>query len=62
MDATAVKKAKTKSGPNARLIGELAPFVGLVLVIVVFTALTGGALLSAQNLQSLSLGSTSGRV
>ena len=54
MDATAVKKAKTKSGPNARLIGELAPFVGLVLVIVVFTALTGGALLSAQNLQSLS--------
>ena len=52
MEATAKKTAPQKI--NTRLIGELAPFIGLLLVVVIFTALTKGALLSTQNLQSLS--------
>ena len=52
MEATAKKTAPQKI--NTRLIGELAPFIGLLLVVVIFTALTKGVLLSTQNLQSLS--------
>jgi ribose transport system permease protein len=36
------------------MIGDLAPYIGFVLVTVIFTALTKGSLLSANNLQSLS--------
>lgn len=52
MEAAAKTKAPSKL--NTKLIGELAPLIGLILVIVIFTALTRGALLSSQNLQSLS--------
>lgn len=52
MDATAKKAAPQKI--NTKLIGELAPFIGLILVIIIFSILTKGALLSSQNLQSLS--------
>lgn len=48
--------AKEKSGGkkvNAKLIGSLAPYIGLVLVILIFALLTKGALLSTTNLQSL---------
>ncbi len=34
-------------------IGKLAPLIGLVLVILIFTALTGGKLLSVTNLQNM---------
>ena len=54
MDAMTAEKTKTRTKPDTRIIGELAPIGGLVLVLVVFTLLTGGALLSTQNLQSLS--------
>ena len=49
-------EAKTRKAPSkidARLIGSLAPVAGLVLVVVVFSILTKGALLSASNLQAL---------
>ncbi|MBQ9413358.1 MAG: ABC transporter permease [Oscillospiraceae bacterium] len=50
-------EAKTQKAPakkaDARLIGNLAPIAGLVLVIVVFSVLTRGALLSSTNLQAL---------
>lgn len=45
--------AKANKKLDARLIGNLAPIVGLVLVIVVFSILTKGALLSSSNLQAL---------
>ncbi len=54
MEATAEIKTKARTKPDTRLIGELAPIVGLVLVVVIFTLLTKGALLSSGNLQSLS--------
>lgn len=38
---------------NAQLIGNLAPYIGLIAVIVIFTILTGGALVSGTNLQAL---------
>lgn len=38
---------------NARMVGSLAPYVGLVLVVVVFAALTKGALLKPSNLQAM---------
>ena len=51
------KKAEAAAKPHkkvdARLIGDLAPIVGLILVIVIFAVLTKGALLSKNNLQSL---------
>ena len=50
-------KAKEKSGGkkvNGKLIGNLAPYIGLVLVIIIFTILTGGSLLNTTNLQSMS--------
>ena len=45
--------AKPHKKVDARLIGDLAPIVGLILVIVIFAVLTKGALLSKNNLQSL---------
>ncbi len=48
---------KQKTAPtriDARLVGNIAPFAGLVLVVIVFSALTGGKLLSTTNLQSMS--------
>ena len=39
---------------DAKLIGNLAPYIGLVLVIIIFSITTKGALLSVTNLQSLS--------
>lgn len=48
---------KKKTAPtkiDARLVGNIAPFAGLVLVVVVFAILTKGALLSVNNLQAMS--------
>lgn len=45
------KTAATKI--DARLVGSIAPYAGLVLVVVVFAALTRGALLSVNNLQAM---------
>ena len=53
MEKAAVKK-QSPSGIDAKLIGNLAPYIGLVLVVIIFTILTKGSLLSATNLQSLS--------
>ena len=50
---TAVETKKAPSKLNARLIGNLAPYAGLVLVVAVFSILTKGALLSSLNLQSM---------
>lgn len=47
------KKKKT-SKIDARLIGNIAPYAGLVLVIIVFAFLTNGKLLSTDSLQSMS--------
>ncbi|MCF0229513.1 MAG: ABC transporter permease [Parasporobacterium sp.] len=47
------KAAKKPSKVDARLIGDLAPYIGLVLVAVVFAILTKGALFTGQNLQSM---------
>ncbi len=44
---------KTAKKIDAKLIGNLAPYIGFVLVIVIFSITTKGALLSATNLQSL---------
>ena len=46
------KTASTKI--DARLVGNIAPYAGLVLVVVVFAILTKGALLSVSNLQGMS--------
>lgn len=50
-----VKNEKTKSPSkiDAKLIGSVAPYVGLVLVIIIFTVLTKGALLSTNNIQAM---------
>lgn len=47
------KKTKKPSRINAKLIGNLAPYVGLILVVIVFTLLTEGALVSASNLKAM---------
>lgn len=47
---TATKKAKRDV---ARLIGNIAPYAGLVIIIVLFQILTGGKLLGKVNLQSM---------
>lgn len=47
---TATKKAKRDV---ARLIGNIAPYAGLVIIIILFEILTGGKLLSSVNLQSM---------
>jgi ribose transport system permease protein len=55
VERTAVTEIKKNpSGISAKMIGDLAPYIGFVLVTVIFTALTKGSLLSANNLQSLS--------
>lgn len=47
---TATKKAKRDV---ARLIGNIAPYAGLVIIIILFQILTGGKLLGKVNLQSM---------
>ena len=47
------KTAKKSSKIDARLIGNLAPYIGLILVIVVFGFLTKWSLLNTTNLQSM---------
>ncbi|MBQ9031541.1 MAG: ABC transporter permease [Parasporobacterium sp.] len=49
----AAVKTKKPSKVNARLIGDMAPYIGLVLVVVVFYILTGGALLNGTNIQAM---------
>lgn len=44
------KQRKTKIGG----LGKYAPLIGLVLVVIIFSALTGGKLLSVTNLQNMS--------
>ncbi|MCD8152116.1 MAG: ABC transporter permease [Clostridiales bacterium] len=39
---------------DAKLIGNIAPYAGLIAVVLIFTALTKGALLSVTNLQTMS--------
>lgn len=53
METKAAVKVK-KSGSGAKIFADLAPVIGLVLVLVIFSVLTKGALLSTQNIQSLS--------
>ena len=50
----AAVKTKKPSKVNARLIGDLAPYIGLVLVVIVFGFLTNWNLVSATNLQAMS--------
>lgn len=45
--------AKKPVAVNAKLIGNIAPYAGLLLVVVVFAILTGGALLKTSNLQAM---------
>lgn len=49
----AAVKTKGPSKVNAKLIGDLAPYIGLVLVVIVFYILTGGSLLNTTNIQSM---------
>ncbi|MFV0464640.1 MAG: ABC transporter permease [Lachnospiraceae bacterium] len=54
MERTTINKAgKQPSKINAGMIGNLAPYIGLLLVTIVFSITTEGALISAMNLQSL---------
>lgn len=48
-----MSEAKAKTTAKIGGLGKYAPIIGLVLVIVVFTALTGGGLLSVVNLQNM---------
>lgn len=48
-----MSEAKTKVTAKIGGFGKYAPVIGLLLVIVVFTALTGGGLLSVVNLQNM---------
>ena len=52
MTQTAVK-TKAPSKINTRLIGDMAPYLGLVLVIIIFGFLTNWNLLSGTNLQAM---------
>ncbi len=47
---TATKKAKRDV---ARIIGNIAPYAGLIIIIILFQILTGGKLLAKVNLQSM---------
>lgn len=56
MEQTKAKAEAQVKGPskvNTKLIGDLAPYIGLVLVVVVFSILTKGALVGASNLQAM---------
>lgn len=53
MEAAGQKKTAS-SKIDTRLVGNIAPYIGLVLVVVVFAVLTKGALLSSNNLQAMS--------
>ena len=46
-------KAKNPQKKNLGGIGRYAPIIGLALVVIIFTALTGGSLLSVTNLQNM---------
>lgn len=46
-------KEKKQQKINFGGLGKFAPIIGLVLVVIVFTALTGGKLLSVTNLQNM---------
>lgn len=48
-----MSEAKKSEKVNLGGISKLAPLIGLVLVILIFTALTGGKLLSVTNLQNM---------
>ena len=50
----AAVKTKKPSKVNARLIGDMAPYIGLVLVVIVFGFLTNWNLVSGTNLQAMS--------
>ena len=50
----AAVKTKKPSKVNAKLIGDLAPYLGLVLVVIVFYILTNKNLLSWTNIQAMS--------
>lgn len=47
-------KEKKQQKKNFGAIGNFAPFIGLVVVVIIFTVLTGGRLLSVTNLQNMS--------
>ncbi len=47
-------KVKSPSRINTRQIGNMAPYIGLVLVIIIFGVLTGGRLLTVANLKAMS--------
>ncbi|MCD8216829.1 MAG: ABC transporter permease [Clostridiales bacterium] len=49
-----MEKEKKEKKLDARTVAALAPYIGLVAVIVIFEIITKGALLSVTNLQSLS--------
>lgn len=50
----AAVKTKSPSKVNARMIGDMAPYIGLVLVVIVFGFLTNWNLVSGTNLQAMS--------
>ena len=50
----AAVKTKSPSKLNARMIGDMAPYIGLVLVVIVFGFLTNWNLVSGTNLQAMS--------
>lgn len=48
-----IEKRKAPSRIDSRTAGNYAPFIGLILVVAIFSVLTKGALLSSLNLQSM---------
>lgn len=46
-------KKEKHSKIDAKLIGSLAPYIGLILVLLIFSALTKGALLATNNIQAM---------
>jgi ribose transport system permease protein len=53
MTETRTVTKKKEKRDVARLIGTLAPYAGLVLIIILFQVLTGGKLLAGSNLKSM---------
>lgn len=47
------EKSNSPSKIDTKLIGNLAPYIGLVLVLLVFSVLTKGSLLAANNIQAM---------
>lgn len=56
MDEVINKSDKKQSGIrlDAKLIGNVAPVIGLIVVVAIFSVITKGALLSSSNLQAMS--------